>query len=85
MSQFTREYHQNLKSLHDKIPYGESMEEITITVKVPKELEEKIKEEILRMKAKVNVREALKRARGSLKTEKSWQELEAEVYDELVP
>ncbi|QDA31287.1 hypothetical protein FH039_06320 [Thermococcus indicus] len=34
---------------------------------------------------KIDKKEALKRAKGVMKTSKSWQELEAEMYDELVP
>ncbi|ASJ00511.1 hypothetical protein A3K92_02975 [Thermococcus gorgonarius] len=34
---------------------------------------------------KIDKKEALKRARGVMKTFRSWQELEAEMYDELVP
>ncbi len=37
----------------------------------------------LRAKARENVDEVLKRAFGSIKSEKSWRELEAELYDEL--
>ncbi|ADT85077.1 hypothetical protein [Thermococcus barophilus] len=61
------------------------MGEVVITFRIPKEVEVKIKEEIERLKARANVDEALKKARGSLKTAKSWEELEAELYDELVP
>ncbi|HHI00588.1 hypothetical protein NF865_02295 [Thermococcus aggregans] len=61
------------------------MAEVVITFKVPKEVEMKIREEIERLKARINVDEALKKARGSLKTAKSWEELEAELYDELIP
>ncbi len=34
---------------------------------------------------KIDKEEALRRAKGIMKTSKSWQELEAEMYDELVP
>jgi len=34
---------------------------------------------------KIDREEALRRAKGIMKTSKSWQELEAEMYDELVP
>ncbi|WP_297520152.1 hypothetical protein [Thermococcus sp.] len=34
---------------------------------------------------KIDKKEALKRAKGVMKTSKSWQELEAEMYDELAP
>lgn len=34
---------------------------------------------------KIDKKEALKRAKGVMKTSKSWQELEVEMYDELVP
>ena len=34
---------------------------------------------------KIDKEEALRRAKGVMKTSKSWQELEAEMYDELVP
>ena len=34
---------------------------------------------------KIDKKEALRRAKGVMKTSKSWQELEAEMYDELVP
>ncbi|GAB6101947.1 hypothetical protein JCM16138_11700 [Thermococcus atlanticus] len=34
---------------------------------------------------KIDRGEALRRAKGIMKTSKSWQELEADMYDELVP
>ncbi len=37
------------------------------------------------MLGKIDPKEALRRAKGAMKTSKSWQELEAEMYDELVP
>ena len=37
----------------------------------------------LRAKARENVDEVLKRAFGSIKSEETWRELEAELYDEL--
>jgi len=37
------------------------------------------------MLGRIDKEEALKRARGVIKTSKSWQELEAEMYDELAP
>jgi len=37
------------------------------------------------MLGRIDKKEALKRARGVIKTSKSWQELEAEMYDELAP
>jgi hypothetical protein len=37
------------------------------------------------MLGKIDPKEALRRAKGTMKTSKSWQELEAELYDELVP
>jgi len=63
------------------------MAEIVIKVKIPKELEhlkdriektvnEEVREIIKRF-------EALEKARGCLKTDKTWEELEAEMYDEI--
>jgi len=37
------------------------------------------------MLGKIDPKEALRRAKGTMKISKSWQELEAEMYDELVP
>lgn len=34
---------------------------------------------------KIDRKEALRRAKGIMKTSKSWQKLEAEMYDEFVP
>ena len=61
------------------------MGEIIIKAKIPKELEhlrdkiektvnEEVKEIIKRF-------EALRKAKGCLKTDKTWEELEAEMYD----
>ncbi|ASJ02951.1 hypothetical protein A3L09_06615 [Thermococcus profundus] len=37
----------------------------------------------LRAKARANLDDVLKRAFGSIRSEKSWRELEAELYEEL--
>ena len=62
------------------------MGEITVKARVPKELEgsEKEIEKILRKKVEDTIKrlEMLKKTKGVLKTEKSWQELEAEMYED---
>ncbi|MBE8540151.1 hypothetical protein [Geoglobus acetivorans] len=61
------------------------MGEITIKARIPRELEgsEKEIEKILRRKVEDTIKrlETLKKTKGVLKTEKSWHELEAEIYE----
>ncbi len=62
------------------------MGEILIKIKIPKEFEE-LKEKIetlIKREAEevIEKLEVLKRAKGCLKTGKSWQELEAELYED---
>ncbi len=63
------------------------MGEIMIRARIPKELEgsEREIEEILKKKVEDTVKrlEALKKTEGVLKTDKSWQELEAEMYEDI--
>jgi|Deesub1362A_J573_1020465.scaffolds.fasta_scaffold05277_3 hypothetical protein len=63
------------------------MGEITIRAKIPKELEgsEREIEEILRKKIDDTIKrlEILRKAKGVVKTEKSWKELEAEMYEDI--
>jgi len=61
------------------------MAEIVIKVKIPKELEhlrdrieKTVNEEVREI---VRRFEALEKAKGCLKTDKTWEELEAEMYD----
>ena len=58
---------------------------VDIRVKIPKELEHlegRIEESVNReVKAMVMRFEVLRRVKGCLKTEKTWEELEVEVYD----
>ncbi|WP_460127341.1 hypothetical protein [Thermococcus prieurii] len=67
---------------------GGKMEEVTevhIVIKTSKKNVERLKIELAMLQGKLNVEEALKRAKGIMKGAKPWQELEAEMYDELVP
>ncbi|MHA1209997.1 MAG: hypothetical protein ACTSSA_08225 [Candidatus Freyarchaeota archaeon] len=61
------------------------MDEIIIKIRIPEEfadLKEKIANLVNREAEEVIKKlEVLKRAKGCLKTEKSWQELEAELYE----
>jgi FtsZ-binding cell division protein ZapB len=62
------------------------MDEIVIKIKIPEEFEE-LKEKIenlINREAEEIIKKlaVLKRAKGCLKTEKSWQELEAELYED---
>ena len=61
------------------------MGEVVIRVKIPKELEhlkDRIEETVNKEVEKIIRRlEALRKAEGCLKTEKTWEELEAEIYD----
>jgi len=63
------------------------MGEIMIKTRIPKELEgsEKEIERILKKNVENLIRklEILKKTEGLLKTEKSWQELEAEMYEDI--
>jgi len=63
------------------------MGEIMIKTRIPKELEgsEKEIERILKKSVENLIRklEILKKTEGVLKTEKSWQELEAEMYEDI--
>ena len=63
------------------------MGEITIRTRVPKELEgfEREIEKIIKKRIEDTIRqlEALKKSEGIIKTEKSWLELEAEMYEDL--
>ena len=62
------------------------MDEIIIKIRIPEEfadLKEKIANLVNREAEEVIKKlEVLKRAKGCLKTEKSWQELEAELYED---
>ncbi|MEX2704686.1 MAG: hypothetical protein Q6352_005415 [Candidatus Freyrarchaeum guaymaensis] len=62
------------------------MDEIIIKIRIPEEfadLKEKIANLLNRESEEVIKKlEVLKRAKGCLKTEKSWQELEAELYED---
>ncbi|MHA1578261.1 MAG: hypothetical protein ACTSUQ_01370 [Candidatus Freyarchaeota archaeon] len=62
------------------------MDEIIIKIRIPEEfadLKEKIANLMNREAEEVIKKlEVLKRAKGCLKTEKSWQELEAELYED---
>ena len=59
------------------------MGEITIRARIPKELEgsEKEIEKVLRKKVEDTIRKLETLKKGVLKTDKSWQELEAEMYE----
>jgi len=61
------------------------MGEVVIRVKIPKEFEhlkDRIEEMVNKEVEKIIRRlEALRKAKGYLKTEKTWEELEAEIYD----
>ena len=46
-------------------------------------IEWRVKMDKIRAEARANVEEVLRRAFGYLKTSKSWEELEAELYEEL--
>ncbi len=63
------------------------MGEIMIKARIPKELEgsEKEIENILRKKVEDTIKrfEMLKKTEGILKTKKSWQELKAEMYEDI--
>nr|MDO8080377.1 hypothetical protein [Candidatus Freyarchaeota archaeon] len=63
------------------------MDEIVIKIKIPEEFEE-LKEKIEKLVNReaeevIKKLEVLKRAKGCLKTEKFWQELEAELYEDV--
>ncbi|AHL22410.1 MULTISPECIES: hypothetical protein [Thermococcus] len=63
----------------------EEVTEVHIVIKTSQKNVERLKIELAMLQGKLNVEEALKRAKGIMKGAKSWQELEAEMYDELVP
>ncbi len=60
---------------------GEGME--NAEGKIGMNIEWRVRMDKLRADARANVDEVLKRAFGYLKTSKSWEELEAELYEEL--
>ncbi len=51
--------------------------------KIGANAEWRIKMDKMRAEARANVDEVIKRAFGYLKTSKSWEDLEAELYEEL--
>jgi hypothetical protein len=63
------------------------MGEITIKAKIPRELEgyEREIEDILRKKVAETIKklEIRKKSQGIIKTEKSWQELQEELYEDI--
>ena len=63
----------------------EKVTEVHIVIKTSQKNAERLKIELAMLQGKLNVEEALKRAKGAMKGAKSWQDLEAEMYDELVP
>ncbi|AFL94230.1 hypothetical protein CL1_0015 [Thermococcus cleftensis] len=76
------------KSVQVEFHLGEKMEEVTevhVVIKTSQKNAERLKIELAMLQGRLNVEEALKRARGAMKGAKPWQELEAEMYDELVP
>ena len=76
------------KSVRVEFYFGEKMEKVTevhIVIKTSQKNAERLKIELAMLQGKLNVEEALKRAKGAMKGAKSWQDLEAEMYDELVP
>ncbi|NJE00820.1 MULTISPECIES: hypothetical protein [Thermococcus] len=60
---------------------GEGME--NVEGKMGMDLEWRVRMDKLRAEARANVDGVLKRAFGYLKTSKGWEELEAELYEEL--
>ncbi|WP_048151596.1 hypothetical protein [Thermococcus cleftensis] len=63
----------------------EEVTEVHVVIKTSQKNAERLKIELAMLQGRLNVEEALKRARGAMKGAKPWQELEAEMYDELVP
>ncbi|ASJ09098.1 hypothetical protein A3L11_07595 [Thermococcus siculi] len=59
------------------------MKQVEKTGYVALNREWRVKMDKLRAKARANLDDVLKRAFGSIKFEKSWRELEAELYEEL--
>ncbi|WP_258084502.1 hypothetical protein [Thermococcus thermotolerans] len=71
-----------------RVQVGGIMEDVTevhIVIRTSQKNAERLKIELAMLQGRLNVEEALKRAKGVMKGAKPWQELEAEMYDELVP